>query len=237
MVIDNAGAADFGVPDSLAWSPDGTQLVAPAPSNGLLVLDAADGTTRVIDTDEPVTAVAWSPDGRTVAASHTWFLSPHSARRRDDADQRHMVVGEQDRPGATRWHLPDRCRQWDRPKKSSPPKASRTCTAGAATDVCSRTRGSPAAGSMRRSRPIRSRSVAAGRWCPRKVVPPIRERGGLLTANDSPPSSNSSTRNTIRCSGRRLRRERTRRPSLPAPTTGRSRPVLQPRDRLVSGRE
>ena len=79
MVIDNAGAADFGVPDSLAWSPDGTQLVAPASSNGLLVLDTVDGTSRVIDSDEPVTAVAWSPDGRTVAASHTWFLSPHSA--------------------------------------------------------------------------------------------------------------------------------------------------------------
>lgn len=79
MIIDDAGAADYGVPDSLAWSPDGTQLVAPAPSNGLLVIDAADGTTRVIDTDEPVTAVAWSQDGRTVAASHTWFLSPHSA--------------------------------------------------------------------------------------------------------------------------------------------------------------
>lgn len=79
MVIDNAGAADYGVPDSLAWSPDGTRIVAPASSNGLLVMDASDGTTRVIDTDEPVTAVAWSPDGRTVAASHTWFLSVNNA--------------------------------------------------------------------------------------------------------------------------------------------------------------
>ena len=70
---------EYDVPDSLAWSPDGTQLVAPASSNGLLVLDTVDGTSRVIDSDEPVTAVAWSPDGRTVAASHTWFLSPHSA--------------------------------------------------------------------------------------------------------------------------------------------------------------
>jgi Tol biopolymer transport system component len=33
----------------------------------------------VIDTDEPVTAVAWSPDGATVAASHTWFLSENNA--------------------------------------------------------------------------------------------------------------------------------------------------------------
>lgn len=78
-VIDPAGAADYAVPDSLAWSPDGSRLVAPATSNGLLVLDAIDGTTSVIRTDEPVTAVAWSPSGRTVAASHSWFLSPNSA--------------------------------------------------------------------------------------------------------------------------------------------------------------
>jgi Tol biopolymer transport system component len=91
MIIDDAGAADYAVPDSLAWSPDGSRLVAPAASNGLLVVNTADGTTRVIDTDESVTAVAWSPDGRTVAASHTWFLSPNNA------------LGEMAPPSGTWW--------------------------------------------------------------------------------------------------------------------------------------
>jgi dipeptidyl aminopeptidase/acylaminoacyl peptidase len=77
--IDPAGLADYTVPDSLTWSPDGTRIAAPASSDGLVIVDVADGSTRVIPTEEPVTAVAWSPDGGTVAASHTWFLSPHSA--------------------------------------------------------------------------------------------------------------------------------------------------------------
>jgi sugar lactone lactonase YvrE len=78
IVIDNAGAADYAVPDSLAWSPDGARLAAPAASNGLLIIEVASGSTSLIETDEPVTALAWSPDGSAVAASHTWFLSPHS---------------------------------------------------------------------------------------------------------------------------------------------------------------
>lgn len=77
--IDPAGLADYTVPDSLTWSPDGARIAAPASSDGLVIVEVADGSTRVISTDEAVTAVAWSPDGGTVAASHTWFLSPHSA--------------------------------------------------------------------------------------------------------------------------------------------------------------
>ena len=83
--IDPAGAADYAVPDSLAWSPDGTRLAAPALSNGVLIVDTSDGTTRLISTPDPVAAVAWSPDGTTVAASHTWFLAPSASHRPDGA--------------------------------------------------------------------------------------------------------------------------------------------------------
>jgi Tol biopolymer transport system component len=77
--IDPAGAADFTVPDSLAWSPDGSQLAAPAPLNGVLLIDVTEGTTTTIATPEPITALSWSPDGQRLAMSHTWFMSPHSA--------------------------------------------------------------------------------------------------------------------------------------------------------------
>jgi Tol biopolymer transport system component len=77
--IDPAGMADFTVPDALSWSPDGTRIAGPAATNGLLLIGVEDRTTSEIETEEAVTAVAWSPDGRTIAASHTWFLSPNSA--------------------------------------------------------------------------------------------------------------------------------------------------------------
>jgi Tol biopolymer transport system component len=77
--IDPAGAADFTVPDSLSWSPDGSLLATPAPSNGVLLIDVTDGRTTTIATPEPITAVSWSPDGRQLAMSHTWFMAPSSA--------------------------------------------------------------------------------------------------------------------------------------------------------------
>lgn len=61
------------VPDSLAWSPDGSRIATPASSPGILLIDVDTGGSTTIPTPEPVTAVAWSPDGRSLAASHTWF--------------------------------------------------------------------------------------------------------------------------------------------------------------------
>ena len=61
------------VPDSLAWSPDGSNIAAPASEPGILLVDIDTGESSTIPTPEPVTAVAWSPDGQSLAASHTWF--------------------------------------------------------------------------------------------------------------------------------------------------------------------
>lgn len=61
------------VPNSLAWSPNGSVVAAPAPSPGVLLIDTETEVASTIPTPEPITAIAWSPDGRTLAASHTWF--------------------------------------------------------------------------------------------------------------------------------------------------------------------
>jgi Tol biopolymer transport system component len=61
------------VPNSLAWSPDGSVVAAPAASPGVLLIDTETGEASTIPTPEPITAIAWSPDGRSLAVSHTWF--------------------------------------------------------------------------------------------------------------------------------------------------------------------
>jgi Tol biopolymer transport system component len=61
------------VPNSLAWSPNGSSVAAPAASPGVLLIDTGTGEASTIPTPEPITAIAWSPDGRTLAVSHTWF--------------------------------------------------------------------------------------------------------------------------------------------------------------------
>ena len=61
------------VPNSLAWSPDGSVVAAPAAKPGVLLIDIETGAASTIPTPEPITAIAWSPDGRTLAMSHTWF--------------------------------------------------------------------------------------------------------------------------------------------------------------------
>ena len=61
------------VPNSLAWSPTGATLAAPAVTPGVLLIDVETGETTTIETPEPITAIAWSPDGRWLALSHTWF--------------------------------------------------------------------------------------------------------------------------------------------------------------------
>ena len=149
------------------------------------------------------------------------LVTPQRARR-DGAHQRHLVVGEQDRPGRRPGgiYLIDVDNETVEEVVST--QGSRTCMAGAAMGICSRTRGSPAAGSMRSSRPTRSRSVAAGRWCPGNEVPPIRELGGLQTASGSRRSSSNSMRDTDPMLWTAAAWERTKRPSLRAPTTERS---------------
>ena len=61
------------VPSSLAWSPNGSMVAAPAAKPGVLLIDTETGMASTIPTPEPITALAWSPNGRTLAVSHTWF--------------------------------------------------------------------------------------------------------------------------------------------------------------------
>lgn len=62
------------VPNSLAWSPTGSTLAAPALTPGVVLVDADTSQTTTISTPEPVTAIAWAPDGKRLALSHTWFI-------------------------------------------------------------------------------------------------------------------------------------------------------------------
>jgi Tol biopolymer transport system component len=61
------------VPNSLAWSPNGSTLAVPAVTPGVILIDVETGQATTIATPEPTTAIAWSPDGRRLAVSHTWF--------------------------------------------------------------------------------------------------------------------------------------------------------------------
>jgi Tol biopolymer transport system component len=61
------------VPNSLAWSPTGSTLAVPAVTPGVTLIDVETGQATTIATPEPITAIAWSPDGRRLAVSHTWF--------------------------------------------------------------------------------------------------------------------------------------------------------------------
>jgi Tol biopolymer transport system component len=61
------------VPNALAWSPDGSTIATPAATSGVLLIDAETGEASTIATPEPITAIAWSPDNRSLALSHTWF--------------------------------------------------------------------------------------------------------------------------------------------------------------------
>jgi len=64
------------VPNSLAWSPGGSTIAVPAITPGVLLIEVETGRTTTIPTPEPVTALAWSPDGTRLALSHTWFIGP-----------------------------------------------------------------------------------------------------------------------------------------------------------------
>ena len=61
------------VPNSLAWSPTGSTLAVPAVTPGVVLIDVETGHATTIPTPEPVTAIAWAPDGKRLALSHTWF--------------------------------------------------------------------------------------------------------------------------------------------------------------------
>jgi roadblock/LC7 domain-containing protein len=67
------------VPGSLAWSTNDSMIAAPAAGRGVLLIDTGTGESSTIPTPEPVTALAWSPDGRRLALSHTWFMTPGNA--------------------------------------------------------------------------------------------------------------------------------------------------------------
>jgi Tol biopolymer transport system component len=76
------------VPNSLAWSPNDSVIAAPAAAGGVLLIDVDTGESSMIPTPEPITAISWSPDGRRLAMSHTWFLPglmvPREGTRLDD---------------------------------------------------------------------------------------------------------------------------------------------------------
>lgn len=76
--FDCLGPTDVLVPDTLAWSPDGSTLATPAIGGGVFLIDADSGDLRRISTPKAPTALAWSPDGRRLAVSHSWFLSAYS---------------------------------------------------------------------------------------------------------------------------------------------------------------
>jgi Tol biopolymer transport system component len=61
------------VPNSLAWSPTGSTLAVPALTPGVTLIDIETGNATTIPTPEPITAIAWAPDGKRLALSHTWF--------------------------------------------------------------------------------------------------------------------------------------------------------------------
>jgi Tol biopolymer transport system component len=61
------------VPNSLAWSPTGSTLAVPGVAPGVILIDVETGQMTTIATPEPTTAITWSPDGRRLAVSHTWF--------------------------------------------------------------------------------------------------------------------------------------------------------------------
>ena len=67
------------VPNSLAWSPTGSTLAVPALTAGVVLIDIETGQTTTIPTPEPVTAIAWAPDGKRLALSHTWFIGEHTS--------------------------------------------------------------------------------------------------------------------------------------------------------------
>ena len=69
------------VPNSLAWSPGGSTIAVPAVTPGVLLIDVRTGETATIATPEPVTAIAWAPDGRRLALSHTYFSSLYGTSR------------------------------------------------------------------------------------------------------------------------------------------------------------
>lgn len=67
------------VPNSLAWSPTGSTLAVPAPTPGVVLIDIETGQTTTIPTPEPVTGIAWAPDGKRLSLSHTWFMGEHTS--------------------------------------------------------------------------------------------------------------------------------------------------------------
>jgi Tol biopolymer transport system component len=82
------------VPNSLTWSPDGSVVAAPAANPGILMIDTETGEASTIPTPEPITAIAWSPDGRSLAVSHTWF-QPEMMVPREGTE---LSVQTKDRP-------------------------------------------------------------------------------------------------------------------------------------------
>jgi Tol biopolymer transport system component len=69
----------YPVHNPLAWSPTASTLAVPAPTPGVVLIDIATGQTTTIPTPEPITAIAWSPDGNRLVLSHTWFMGEHTS--------------------------------------------------------------------------------------------------------------------------------------------------------------
>jgi Tol biopolymer transport system component len=85
--------------NALAWAPNGSLVAAPAAGAGVLLIDTDTGEVSTIPTPEPVTSIAWSPDGRRLALSHTWFMAPGSVWGKMVPREGTLFSGEDERPG------------------------------------------------------------------------------------------------------------------------------------------
>jgi len=89
----------YEIRDALAWAPDGSRIAAPGSDHGVLLIDPDTGASRTIPTREPITAIAWSPDVRRLALSHTWIRTENGPAMAPSEGIQSVEYSEEPRPG------------------------------------------------------------------------------------------------------------------------------------------